>query len=149
MTRQKMKKGMRMMACTLMFVMLTSLVIPSINANAVVFRDSVTGRTITVNVNDQSHWVGGRFTLVGNHVRACQASVNSVGNAQPPGNKFGCGPVDGLFGNSSSQTSAGVREYQRLKGLPRDGEVGPNTWNHLNMDRGFITTNSSLPINLK
>ncbi|MEW6662696.1 MAG: spore cortex-lytic enzyme [Bacillota bacterium] len=35
------------------------------------------------------------------------------------------GPISGVFG---AQTSAAVRQFQRVNGLPVDGLVGPQTW---------------------
>jgi hypothetical protein len=36
-----------------------------------------------------------------------------------------CGPADGVYGTG---TAAGVRWYQRMRGLTADGIVGPATW---------------------
>jgi hypothetical protein len=38
------------------------------------------------------------------------------------------GPVDGIYGQ---QTVAGVRWYQRIRGITVDGIVGPVTWRHM------------------
>lgn len=39
-----------------------------------------------------------------------------------------CGPADGKYG---PRTVAGVKRYQRMRGLAADGIVGPATWRHL------------------
>lgn len=39
-----------------------------------------------------------------------------------------CGPPDGSYGPN---TSAGVRWYQRMRGLSVDGRVGPQTWRNM------------------
>lgn len=39
-----------------------------------------------------------------------------------------CGPADGEYG---PRTVAGVKMYQRMRGLAIDGVVGPQTWRHL------------------
>jgi hypothetical protein len=38
------------------------------------------------------------------------------------------GPIDGIYGQ---QTVAGVRWYQRVRGITIDGIVGPVTWRHM------------------
>lgn len=40
-----------------------------------------------------------------------------------------CGTADGYFG---PRTKAGVRSYQKMRGIKVDGIVGPVTWSHLN-----------------
>jgi len=39
-----------------------------------------------------------------------------------------CGKADGDFGPN---TAAGVRWYQRMRGIQVDGEVGPQTWGQM------------------
>src|SRR4051794_27055669 len=39
--------------------------------------------------------------------------------------------ADELSGRFGTTTEAAVREFQRRRGLPTDGIVGPDTWNQL------------------
>ena len=39
-----------------------------------------------------------------------------------------CGTADGIFGD---KTEAGVKWYQRMRGIKSDGIVGPVTWRHM------------------
>ncbi|MFE8034332.1 peptidoglycan-binding domain-containing protein [Thiohalocapsa marina] len=58
----------------------------------------------------------------GPYVSYCQNLLN----ARLP--SHGCLWVDGIFG---PKTDAAVRQYQGMKGLKRDGIVGPLTWTAL------------------
>lgn len=44
-----------------------------------------------------------------------------------------CGPPDGSYGPN---TAAGVRWYQRMRGLAVDGRVGPRTWRNMGVRWG-------------
>ena len=58
----------------------------------------------------------------GDAVRAVQSQIHSRGDGA---NQI---TIDGIFG---PVTSDAVRAFQTLLGLPVDGIVGPQTWNHL------------------
>jgi len=50
-------------------------------------------------------------------------------------NGYGCGANDGYDGEEGPITNAGVKCWQKARGLSQDGVVGPNTWQSL----GFHT----------
>jgi hypothetical protein len=45
-----------------------------------------------------------------------------------------CGPADGDYG---ARTEAGVRWYQRMRGITADGQVGPATWRQMGIHPTF------------
>ncbi|KKM09337.1 hypothetical protein SY88_19330 [Clostridiales bacterium PH28_bin88] len=61
----------------------------------------------------------------GSDVRAVQSRLSDWG--------YYNGPVDGVFG---AETSAAIREFQRLNGLTVDGLVGEETWAALGLPGG-------------
>ena len=69
----------------------------------------------------------------GDAVRAVQSQLHSRGD----GNQIA---VDGIFG---PVTDSAVRAFQTLVGLPVDGIVGPQTWNHL-VNRFAIALGASI-----
>lgn len=62
-------------------------------------------------------YVGYSHTTVGNTVSFVQAALNYLG--------YNCGTIDGVYGTN---TSNGIKAFQRACGLTADGTVGPKTW---------------------
>lgn len=60
------------------------------------------------------------YNAAGNITKWIQKKLNSLG--------YNCGQADGIFGNN---TLAGVKEFQKAKGLAVDGIIGKNTWRKL------------------
>lgn len=85
-----------------------------ITPRATSYTFKISNGTITI---ASTVYVGYRHINRGDTVTFVQVALNYLG--------YNCGSMDGIYGTN---TSNGIKAFQRACGLTADGTVGPKTW---------------------